>query len=81
MGVVFQVSSAILIFIAVTLLIILFQCAALAFDVVNEENVYACVGHPLKSDMKTIVNWLLNDDFVAAYKSILYQLTFFLFCI
>ncbi|GFR19873.1 replication factor C subunit 5 [Trichonephila clavata] len=46
------------------------QCAALAFDEVTEENVYACVGHPLKSDIKKIVNWLLNDDFVAAYKNI-----------
>ncbi|KAF8767711.1 replication factor C subunit 5-like [Argiope bruennichi] len=46
------------------------QCAALAFDVVNEENVYACVGHPLKSDMEKIVNWLLNDDFMPAYKNI-----------
>ncbi|GIZ03221.1 replication factor C subunit 5 [Caerostris extrusa] len=46
------------------------QCAALAFDTVNEENVYACVGHPLKSDVQKIVNWLLNDDFVAAYKNI-----------
>ncbi|CAL1272481.1 unnamed protein product [Larinioides sclopetarius] len=46
------------------------QCSALAFDVVNEENVYACVGHPLKSDMEKIVNWLLNDDFMPAFKNI-----------
>ncbi|XP_054711562.1 replication factor C subunit 5-like [Uloborus diversus] len=46
------------------------QCASLAFDVINEDNVYACVGHPLKSDISKIVNWLLNDDFVSAFKNI-----------
>lgn len=52
------------------------QCASLAFDCVNEENVYACVGHPLKSDITKVVNWLLNDDFIAAYKNISEMKTF-----
>lgn len=46
------------------------QCTALAFDEVNEVNVYTCVGHPLKSDIRSIVNWLLNDNFQAAYQNI-----------
>ncbi|XP_023231976.1 replication factor C subunit 5-like [Centruroides sculpturatus] len=46
------------------------QSTAMAFDIVNEENVYTCVGHPLKSDIKNIVTWLLNDDFVTAYENI-----------
>ncbi len=33
----------------------------------NEENVYACVGHPSKNDMLSIINWLMNDDFTTIY--------------
>lgn len=32
----------------------------MAFDKVNEENVYSCVGHPQKNDILNIYNWLLN---------------------
>ncbi len=41
----------------------------MAYDCVNEVNVYSCVGHPLKSDMKNIANWLLNDAFADAFSS------------
>ncbi|XP_013780041.1 replication factor C subunit 5-like [Limulus polyphemus] len=30
-------------------------------------NVYTCVGHPLKSDIADIVDWLLNHDFINTY--------------
>lgn len=43
----------------------------MAFDVVNEDNVYTCVGHPLKSDITNMVNWMLNESFSLAYKNIL----------
>lgn len=39
----------------------------MAFNKVNEENVYNCVGHPSKNDMLNVINWLLNDDFTAIY--------------
>ena len=39
----------------------------MAFDVVNEDNVYTCVGHPLKSDISDIVTWMLNEPFSVAY--------------
>ena len=42
----------------------------MAFDVVNEDNVYTCVGHPLKADISNIVNWALNEPFTAAYNNI-----------
>lgn len=45
------------------------QSAATAFPEVNEDSVYTCVGHPLKSDIMNILKWLLNDDFITAYKS------------
>lgn len=43
----------------------------MAYGLVNENNVYTCVGHPLRSDIESIVNWMLNDDFTNAYNSIL----------
>lgn len=45
----------------------------MAFDEVNEDNVYTCVGHPLRKDIENIVKWMLNDDFTTAYNSILHR--------
>ncbi|XP_067009567.1 replication factor C subunit 5 [Anabrus simplex] len=44
------------------------QSTAMSFAVVNEDNVYTCVGHPLKSDISNLVLWLLNDPILAAFK-------------
>ncbi|KAF6206890.1 hypothetical protein GE061_018126 [Apolygus lucorum] len=46
------------------------QATATAFDTVNEDNVYTCVGHPTKSDMTNVVKWLLNSSFDTAYNMI-----------
>ncbi|KAJ9586590.1 hypothetical protein L9F63_028367 [Diploptera punctata] len=46
------------------------QSASMAYKEVNEDNVYTCVGHPLKNDIANIVKWLLNEDFSIAYKKI-----------
>jgi len=46
------------------------QSCAMAFDKVNQDNVYTCVGHPLPSDITNIVNWALNEDFVTCSKNI-----------
>lgn len=46
------------------------QSTSMGFEEVNEENVYQCVGHPLRSDIENIVNWMLNKDFTAAYNNI-----------
>lgn len=46
------------------------QSCSMAFDVVNEDNVYTCVGHPLKSDIANVVNWMLNESFSTAYDNI-----------
>ena len=43
----------------------------MAYDKVTEENVYLCTGHPLRSDIESIVDWMLNKDFTMAYNSIL----------
>ncbi|XP_073982605.1 replication factor C subunit RfC3 [Rhodnius prolixus] len=46
------------------------QSAATAYNEVNEDTVYSCVGHPSKADLSNIVNWLLNFDFCSANKMI-----------
>jgi len=46
------------------------QSCHMAFGEVSEDNVYTCVGHPLKSDIENIVKWSLNDDFSTAYSNI-----------
>ena len=43
----------------------------MAFEEVNEDNVYTCVGHPLRRDIENIVNWMMNDDFTTAYNNIM----------
>lgn len=45
----------------------------MSFDVIDETNVYLCVGHPLKKDIKNIVEWMLNRDFGAANKCKLFD--------
>nr|CAD7399736.1 unnamed protein product [Timema cristinae] len=47
------------------------QSTSMAYKEVNEDNVYTCVGHPLKNDIANIVKWLLSDTFSATYNSIL----------
>lgn len=46
------------------------QSTSMAYDVVSEDNVYSCVGHPLRTDIANIVNWMLNDSFSGAYDKI-----------
>ncbi|XP_065190076.1 replication factor C subunit 5-like [Sycon ciliatum] len=47
------------------------QSTSLAFDVVSEDNVYTCVGHPLRVDIVNIVTWMLNEPFSTAYRNIM----------
>lgn len=51
------------------------QSTHLAFNKVDEENVYACVGHPSKNDMLSVINWLLNDDFTTIYNRLIHLKT------
>ena len=43
----------------------------MAFDVVDEVNVYTCTGQPLRSDIAKMVQWMLNEEFTTAYNGIL----------
>ncbi|KAK9729417.1 ATPase family associated with various cellular activities (AAA) [Popillia japonica] len=46
------------------------QSTWLAYKNVTEDNVYNCVGHPLKTDIENILKWLLNDDVKSTYINI-----------
>ncbi|KAI3654780.1 hypothetical protein MP228_000160 [Amoeboaphelidium protococcarum] len=43
------------------------QSVHAAYNLVNEENVYSCVGAPLPKDIESIVHALLEKDFAGAY--------------
>ncbi|XP_018561198.1 replication factor C subunit 5 [Anoplophora glabripennis] len=45
------------------------QSTWLAYKDVTEDNVYNCVGHPLRSDIENIVKWLLNENIATTYKN------------
>ncbi|XP_013405450.1 replication factor C subunit 5 [Lingula anatina] len=47
------------------------QSTHMGHEEVTEDNVYTCVGHPLRQDIENIVNWMLNEDFTTAYNNIL----------
>ncbi|XP_028400424.1 replication factor C subunit 5-like [Dendronephthya gigantea] len=47
------------------------QSTSLAFDKVNEENIYTCTGKPQRNDVANMVNWLLNEDYKTAYHNIM----------
>eukprot|EP01126_Amoeba_proteus_P027107 TRINITY_DN2687_c0_g1_i5.p1 TRINITY_DN2687_c0_g1~~TRINITY_DN2687_c0_g1_i5.p1 ORF type:complete len:123 (-),score=24.49 TRINITY_DN2687_c0_g1_i5:214-582(-) len=43
---------------------------AMAFDVVNEVNVYLCTGNPLPQTIQNITKWMLNKDYQEAYEKV-----------
>ncbi|XP_045475872.1 replication factor C subunit 5 [Harmonia axyridis] len=46
------------------------QSTWLAYNDVTEDNVYSCVGHPLKKDIESIIKLLLNESFQICYQNI-----------
>lgn len=46
------------------------QSCAIAYEEVTEDNVYLCVGHPLRKDIENIINWMLNEDYTTAHNNI-----------
>ncbi|KAL6076374.1 Replication factor C (RF-C) subunit [Balamuthia mandrillaris] len=46
------------------------QSTIMAFDVVNEKNVYLCTGNPEPEDINQLCRWLLSDEFDAAYRKL-----------
>jgi replication factor C subunit 3/5 len=45
------------------------QACHAAYDLTGETEVYNCTGHPHPSDIETIVNSMLSDEFTTAYHS------------
>lgn len=47
------------------------QSTAMAFPSgITEERVYTCTGHPLKADIRAILQWMLQEDFGSASSKI-----------
>jgi replication factor C subunit 3/5 len=44
------------------------QACHAAYDMTSETEVYTCTGNPHPSDIETIVNSMLSDEFSTAYK-------------
>ncbi|GLE00673.1 hypothetical protein PINS_up009461 [Pythium insidiosum] len=42
------------------------QATSMAYDTVDETNVYMTTGNPLPKDIETIVGWLLNEGYASA---------------
>jgi len=45
------------------------QACHAAYDLTDETEVYNCTGNPHPSDIETIVNSMLTDEFTTAYNS------------
>lgn len=58
------------------------QSTSMAFDVVNEDNVYMCVGYPLRSEIENVLQTLLSaatfdsafDSKFAVYKKCFFSI-------
>jgi hypothetical protein len=45
------------------------QSASMSFGDVDEQSIYLCTGNPEPKDVHQIVQWLLQEDYAAAYNS------------
>lgn len=45
------------------------QACYAAYDVVGENEIYNCTGNPHPSDIETVVNSMLSDEFTTSYTS------------
>jgi len=45
------------------------QACHAAYDLTGEAEVYNCTGNPHPSDIETVVNSMLTDEFTTAYDS------------
>ena len=48
------------------------QACHAAYDTVGESEVYNCTGSPHPSDIETIVNSMLSDEFTTSIQSMLF---------
>ena len=45
------------------------QACHAAYEITGEAEVYNCTGNPHPSDIETVVNSMLSDEFTASYQS------------
>lgn len=46
----------------------LLEATHVSYKIVNEESVYSCTGSPRPHEIKTILDWLLTNDFDHVYR-------------
>uniref|UniRef100_A0A0X3PLQ4 AAA+ ATPase domain-containing protein n=1 Tax=Schistocephalus solidus TaxID=70667 RepID=A0A0X3PLQ4_SCHSO len=54
----------------------LLQSCSMSTSVVDEASVYACTGYPTPSEMKSVLEWCLNDSIKEAFKKVSEMKTF-----
>lgn len=47
------------------------QSCFMAYEEIDEDSVYTCVGHPLRKDIENVVYWILNENFTTAYNNLM----------
>lgn len=45
------------------------QACHAAYDLIGEDEIYNCTGNPHPTDIESVVNSMLSDDFTTSYKS------------
>lgn len=46
------------------------QACHAAYDLIGEDEIYNCTGNPHPTDIESVVNSMLSDDFTTSYKMI-----------
>lgn len=46
------------------------QSAFMAYSDIDEHQIYQCTGNPEPKDVQRMMDWFLNEDFQACYKSL-----------
>ena len=46
------------------------QACHAAYDITAEAEIYSCTGNPHPSDIETVVNSMMSDEFTTSYQSV-----------
>jgi replication factor C subunit 3/5 len=46
------------------------QACYAAYDITTETEIYSCTGNPHPSDIETVVNSMMSDEFTTSYQSV-----------
>lgn len=46
------------------------QSTSMSHEIVTEDTVYTCIGHPKRGDIEDMLQWMLNGSFTSSYNNI-----------